>query len=219
MRLGILDVMASPPENVMPFINGRFYMNPAFGRSIERSRAADAHRPEPRAQDQDRWVTIAGRHVLIQTSEHGPSTTRRVHAQHSAATHPKPLKSTTLPSSGVASIYSDAFDRKKTANGKIFDQNGYTAALLPRSRWHAVRLGTRVELTHGDNRVVVEIDDRGAGDKNPSSTRALDLSRAAASALTGTGIGNDDDAKEVGLIRLDRIKVVSADTPLGSVKR
>ena len=136
---------ASPPDNVMPFISGRFYMNPAFGRSIERSRAADANRPEPRAQDQDRWVTLAGRHVLIQTSEHGPSTTRRDHAQHSAATHPKPLKSTTLPSSGVASIYSDAFDRKRLQTGKYLIRTG-TRQLFSR-----VLDGTQCGLARGSS--------------------------------------------------------------------
>jgi rare lipoprotein A len=110
------------------------------------------------------------------------------------------------------------FDGKKTANGERFDQNGYTAALLPRTRWHAVRLGTRVELTHDANSVVVELNDRGTGDKDPESQRTLDLSHAAASALTGRDINDDEDAKKVGLIRLDKIKVVPPDTPLGPVK-
>jgi rare lipoprotein A (peptidoglycan hydrolase) len=66
--------------------------------------------------------------------------------------------------------------------------------------------------------VVVEINDRGAGDRNPQSTRTLDLSRAAASALTGQDIHDDLDAKKVGLIKLDKIRVVPADTPLGPVR-
>lgn len=123
-----------------------------------------------------------------------------------------------LPTSGQASIYADMFDGQKTSNGDVFDQKGYTAALLPRSRWHAVPLGTRVELTHDGKRVVVEINDRGAGDRNPNSSRALDLSHAAASALVGHSVRNDDDAKRVGLIRLDHIKIVPGDTPLGPVQ-
>ena len=230
----------------MPFIDGRYYMNPAYGRALQRARAAEAARdaeakanrqrsrslqllpsfedagvpsgqPIPRARDADtpgvelldsesgspqqqeggHWVTIDGRHVLI---------------------HEPQVKSKPLPSSGQASIYADSFEGRKTANGATFHQNGYTAALLPRSRWQALPLGTRVELTHEGNSVVVEVNDRGAGDRNPQSTRALDLSRQAASALTGQPINNDQDAKTVGLIRLDKIRVVPGNTPLGPVR-
>lgn len=73
-----------------------------------------------------------------------------------------------------------------------------------------MRLGTRVEVEHDGKSVIVEINDRGAGDSNPESTRALDLSHAAASALTGRDIKDDDDAKKVGIIRLDKIKIVPA---------
>jgi len=78
-----------------------------------------------------------------------------------------------------------------------------------------VRLGTRVEVEHDGKSVVVEVNDRGAGDRNPESTRVLDLSHAAASALTGRDIKDDDDAKKIGIITLDKIKMVAADTPLG----
>ena len=187
----------------MPYINGRFYINPAYGRAVEAARAAAAARDAAPNHDQERqqqgghWVTIDDRHVFI---------------------HERQVKSKPLPSSGQASIYADSFEGKKTANGATFHQNGYTAALLPRSRWEALPLGTRVELTHGGNSVVVEINDRGAGDRNPESIRALDLSRKAASALTGQSINNDQDAKRVGLIRLDKIQVVPANTPLGPVR-
>ena len=184
----------------MPFINGKFYMNPGYGRAVERARGAEpASRQREQEQDQDaHWVTIDGRHVLIQGAKARPN-------------------SRSLPPSGVASIYSDFFEGKKTANGETFHQDGYTGALLPRTRWRDVPLGTRVDLTNGDNRVVVEVNDRGNGDRNPHSTRVLDLSRAAASALTGRDINDDDDARSVGLIRLDRIKVMSSDTTLGPV--
>jgi hypothetical protein len=127
---------------------------------------------------------------------------------------PKP-KPKGLPKSGDASIYSDWFEGKKTSNGETFHQSGDTAALLPESRWYAVKLGTKVKLTSDDKSVVVEINDRGAGDRDPNSTRTLDLSRTAASTLTGQEINDDDDAKQVGLIHLDSIEVVPADTPLG----
>ena len=72
----------------MPFINGRFYINPAYGRVLERARAAeaDSRHAEPKGQ-QDRvplfvlansepeqdahWVTINGQHVLIHGTQTG----------------------------------------------------------------------------------------------------------------------------------------------------
>jgi len=65
----------------MAFINGRYYMNPAYGRAIERARleaaGLDREREEFSAsrsdQDQNQnghWVTINGRHVFIQDA-HG----------------------------------------------------------------------------------------------------------------------------------------------------
>jgi|SRR5690348_4418680 len=47
----------------MPFVNGKFYMNPAHGRALERARSdqdPDAH-----------WVTIDGQHVLIHEAQPG----------------------------------------------------------------------------------------------------------------------------------------------------
>jgi hypothetical protein len=81
-----------------------------------------------------------------------------------------------------------------------------------------VRLGTRVEVEHDGKSVVVEINDRGAGDNKREFTRVLDLSHAAASVLTGRDIRDDDDAYKVGIVKLDKIKVVPADTPLGPVQ-
>ncbi len=183
-------------------------MNPVYGRAVEAARAAEdaSQHGGPNQQDEgDHWVTIDGRHVLILDTQAELKYHRHAKAQ-------------PLPASGQASIYADSFDGRKTANGEAFRQGGYTAALLPRSRWQAVPLGTRVELTHEGKQVVVEINDRGAGDRNPQSTRTLDLSRAAASALTGQDIHDDLDAKKVGLIKLDKIRVVPADTPLGPVR-
>jgi hypothetical protein len=36
--------------------------------------------------------------------------------------------------------------------------------------------------------------------------------------LTGRDIRDDDDAYKVGIVKLDKIKVVPADTPLGPVQ-
>jgi hypothetical protein len=56
----------------MPFISGRFYMNPAYGRAVEAARAADAasQHHESDQQEQDaHWVTIDQRHVLIHEAQ------------------------------------------------------------------------------------------------------------------------------------------------------
>ena len=58
----------------MPFINGRFYMNPAYGRSVEQARAAEiaSSQHEPQPQDPNaHWVTMDGRHVLIHETQAG----------------------------------------------------------------------------------------------------------------------------------------------------
>lgn len=55
----------------MPFINGRFYMSPAYGRAIEKAREAEApsqsddsiERAQPNGDGH--WVTINHHHVLI----------------------------------------------------------------------------------------------------------------------------------------------------------
>jgi len=200
----------------MPFVNGKFYMNPAYGRAIERARDAAQNSSEASGEH---WVTIDGRHVLIQEENDEHAGTRHAARQKSQAQSSETPKPKGLPTSGAASIYADKFQGRKTANGETFDQDGYTAALLPRSRWQAVKLGTHVELTHNGNSVVVEINDRGEGDRNPESPRTLDLSRTAASALTDKEINDDEDSRNVGLITLDKIKVVSRDTPLGPVDR
>lgn len=51
----------------MPFINGKFHMNPSYGRAVESARGAqlgsESHEDE---QNRDpHWVTINGRHVFI----------------------------------------------------------------------------------------------------------------------------------------------------------
>jgi rare lipoprotein A len=137
-------------------------MNPRYGAVMERGRqsdgdahasAQDSGQGQAHSDSDGHWATINHRHVLIQESR-GNGRER----------HKRP-KGKPLPSSGQASIYSDIFDGEKTSSGDRFDQKGYTAALLPRSRWHAVPLGTRVELTHDGKSVIVEINDRGAGDR------------------------------------------------------
>lgn len=53
----------------MPLINGKFYMNPAYGRALERVRQPDANTETPVQQDQaadNHWVTIDHRHLFIE---------------------------------------------------------------------------------------------------------------------------------------------------------
>jgi rare lipoprotein A len=76
---------------------------------------------------------------------------------------------------GLAAVYSDRLQGRKTASGERYDRSRLTAAhkTLP--------FGTRVKVTNTHNRrtVVVRIDDRGP----TQAGRILDLSPAAARAL------------------------------------
>lgn len=50
----------------MPFVNGKFYMNPAYGRAVEGARDAESSPGQPDRNGRgDHWVTINGHHVLI----------------------------------------------------------------------------------------------------------------------------------------------------------
>ena len=83
---------------------------------------------------------------------------------------------------GVASWYGKKFHGKKTANGEIFDMNGYTAA------HRTMPLGSRIRVTNLDNGHTRElvVNDRGPY----AEGRILDISYAAAKNLgyarTGT---------------------------------
>jgi hypothetical protein len=56
----------------MPFINEKFYMNPAYGRAVEFARLRE-QAPQKGATDHqdvsDHWVTINGQHVLIEKTQ------------------------------------------------------------------------------------------------------------------------------------------------------
>jgi hypothetical protein len=75
------------PESLTPIINGKFYMNPAQGRGVERARIAqDLESADSGSAEQSQtghWVTINGRHVQIngeQASHTPPSTPDRIAA-------------------------------------------------------------------------------------------------------------------------------------------
>lgn len=126
-----------------------------------------------------------------------------------------------LPKSGEASTYSDYFVGRMTSNGEIYSHEGYTADLLPKSRWYAVSMGTRLRVSYMSRHVVVKINDRGAGKKLKNGTaderRVLDLSRAAMAYLTGKSI-NQITEVSAGVLQLSNIEIVPPATPLGPVK-
>jgi peptidoglycan lytic transglycosylase len=81
---------------------------------------------------------------------------------------------------GVASVYSDRLDTRKTASGQAYDRDALTAA------HKSLPFGTKVKVTNRRNgsSVIVTINDRGPAVED----RILDLSARAGEAL---GIGDD----------------------------
>src|SRR4051812_11534812 len=82
---------------------------------------------------------------------------------------------------GIISYYADKFHGRKTASGRRFDKNAFTAA------HRSLPFGTKVQVTNLANgkTVVVEINDRGPY----SEDRILDLSPAAARKIGLMGRG------------------------------
>jgi len=87
---------------------------------------------------------------------------------------------------GIAGVYSDKLQGRKSASGEPYDRALLTAAhkTLP--------FGTRVKVTHKHNTVTVRINDRGPF----TAGRIVDLSPTAARAL---GI----DPQGIGQVRLE----------------
>ena len=87
---------------------------------------------------------------------------------------------------GIAAVYSDQLQGRKTASGEPYDRALFTAAhkTLP--------FGTRVKVTHKHKTVTVRINDRGPF----TPGRIVDLSPTAAKAL---GI----DPRGIGEVRLE----------------
>ncbi|MBW8889752.1 MAG: septal ring lytic transglycosylase RlpA family protein [Fibrobacteres bacterium] len=82
---------------------------------------------------------------------------------------------------GIISYYADKFQGRKTASGRRFDKNAFTAA------HRSLPFGTKVNVTNLANgkSVIVEINDRGPY----SEDRILDLSPAAARKIGLLGRG------------------------------
>jgi rare lipoprotein A len=75
--------------------------------------------------------------------------------------------------STMASWYGARWDGRPTASGEPFNHRRFTAA----SRY--LPMGTRIQVTRGERRVVVRVNDRGPYIRG----RGLDLSEAAARSL------------------------------------
>ncbi len=112
---------------------------------------------------------------------------------------PAPVRATGLSQTGTASWYGPGFHGKVTANGETYDQMAMTAA------HRTLPLGTRARVTNLSNGKVAEvrITDRGpfVGD------RIIDLSRAAAEALSMIGPGTAE-------VRLD---VLETPVPISAI--
>jgi rare lipoprotein A len=125
-----------------------------------------------------------------------------------------------FPTQGKASTYADMFEGRQTANGDSYSHAGYTAALLPRSNWYALPMGTRLRLTYTGRSVIVKVNDRGKGKQiakgQYDETRVLDLSRAAYAFLTRQPTAAVTD-RNASIIELSEIAVVAQTTALGPV--
>jgi rare lipoprotein A (peptidoglycan hydrolase) len=184
---------SSIPGNKMPFINGKFYMNPAYGRAVERARDAEGGLPE---DEGGHWVTINGRHLLIQEGKEKAG-------QEGARTRREKTKDTPQRDSktyqGRASFYE--LPGRKTASGQQYDADKMAAAMTSEK----VKLGQVVTVTythkdeHGNtttNTISMVVNDRGpfAVDETgkairplqPSPDRVIDLTPAAFKSLVGT---------------------------------
>jgi rare lipoprotein A (peptidoglycan hydrolase) len=184
----------------MPFINGRFCMNPAFGRAVESARdnGAASHQYESQEQDQDsHWVTINGRRVLIHEGQGGREQDANQNKQNQRQQSP-PQRST-KEFSGDATYYK--LPGRKTASGDEFDSNKMAAAMTAEK----VKLGETVTVAYSyeDERgntvtrtISVVVNDRGpfARDADgkakrplqPAPERVIDLTPAAFMKLAGT---------------------------------
>jgi len=93
-------------------------------------------------------------------------------------TQAKPASAATC---GSASWYGGKFHGRRTASGKVFNQNAMTAA------HRTLPFGTKIHVTHGGKSAIVTITDRGPF----AGKRILDLSRGAASeiGLKRKGVG------------------------------
>jgi rare lipoprotein A len=96
---------------------------------------------------------------------------------------------------GLAAVYSDKLQGRKTASGERYDRAQMTAA------HRTLPFGTRIRVTHRHRSITVRINDRGPF----HAGRILDLSPTAAQAL---GFGN----RGVGEVRIEVVSPVRSST-------
>ena len=114
-------------------------------------------------------------------------------AAHRADAHPVSRTTT-----GLASWYGEPHHGQRTANGEIFDQEALTAAHL------TLPFGTIVRVTNLQTGLSVDVRINDRGPVVPG--RILDLSRAAARAVRGVGLG----------VFRARIDIVPREAPTGT---
>lgn len=92
-----------------------------------------------------------------------------------AAEAPASSPATSGAETGLAAVYSDRLDGRRTASGKRYDRNALTTA------HKSLPFGTRVRVTNTHNRRSVELVVNDRGPTQPG--RVLDISPAAAKKL------------------------------------
>jgi len=180
----------------MPFINGKFYMNPTYGSTLEaaRNEASARTRPAIHANDGGHWVTINHQHVLIHED------------QASRPQSPPPPKLFT----GDATYYN--LPGKKTASGSQFDPDKMAAAMTGEK----VKLGQTVVVTYTDRdkngktttqSISVVVNDRGpfARDADGKAKQPLQPDPSGVIELTPTAF-----RKLVGTTKVGRVSVAVA---------
>lgn len=163
----------------MPFINGRYYMNPVFGASVEAARLGEEGASEDANAATEPEVELLSAHNTSKQQPHNPKVGKHFN--------------------GDATYYN--LPGSKTASGHTFDPNAMSAAMTGEK----ARLGQHVTVTysgkneHGkavSDSISVVVDDRGpfARDQRgkplhplkPDPRGVIDLTPAAFKALTGS---------------------------------
>jgi len=173
----------------MPFIDGRFYMNPAYGRAVERVRAAsDQHELDHQHADAH-WVTIDHRHVLIHETQSGRT-------PHGNESQPDPHGRIQFPSSEserrlAVIVFNETGGLTPSAKSGIG-----SAANLHDARVAAAEAANRAVKSGHANRVAPdELNTglwQGLHDQNPAAVSAWNDSLSAArTALAGSNATED----------------------------
>ena len=181
----------------MPFVNGKFYMNPSNGRAVERARGGEAAPGQDRRgqqQSDTHWVTINGRHVLLSETPDG----KAQHNQQDQKQQSQPQRKEKR-FSGDATYYD--LPGAKTASGLRFDPSKMAAAMTA----DKAKLGQIVTVTYTytneqgkieTSEISVVVNDRGPFERNttgapvhplrPDPQGVIDLTPAAFRQLVGT---------------------------------